>query len=135
MKLALLISVTLSPALFARTIHVATDGDDGATGAAGDPLKTISQAAEKAQPGDTVLVGAGIYRERVAPPRGGEPGKPITYRGEKPGTVFIRGSDFYGNELPHGGKAAPGPFQKLKQAENTFRIWDGLALLGEGRLP
>ncbi|MCH2060662.1 MAG: right-handed parallel beta-helix repeat-containing protein, partial [Verrucomicrobiales bacterium] len=39
------------------------------------------------------LVRAGIYRERVAPPRGGIEGKPITYRGEGLGRVFIRGSE------------------------------------------
>jgi hypothetical protein len=43
------------------------------------PFKTIAPAAERAQPGDTVLVHAGIYRERVTPARGGEEARPITY--------------------------------------------------------
>ena len=75
-----------------RTLIVAPNGMDGATGTAESPFRTISSAAEVAMPGDTVLVRSGVYRERVTPPRGGTPGKPITYRGEKPGTVFIRGS-------------------------------------------
>jgi len=35
-------------------------------GTAQRPLKTINAAAQIAQPGDTVLVRAGTYRERVA---------------------------------------------------------------------
>ena len=77
----------------ARTLVVSPGGSDSADGGTATPLHTISRAAELAQPGDTVLVRAGVYRERVAPPRGGEPGKPITYRGETLGSVFIRGSE------------------------------------------
>lgn len=36
------------------------------------PFGTIGEAAARAQPGDTVLIGAGTYREWVCPPRGGE---------------------------------------------------------------
>lgn len=35
------------------------------------PFRTIGEAAALAQPGDTVLIGEGIYREWVCPPRGG----------------------------------------------------------------
>ena len=38
---------------------------------AGHSLKTISAAAELAQPGDTIMVHEGIYREEINPPRGG----------------------------------------------------------------
>lgn len=59
------------------------------------PFSTISQAAALAQPGDTVLVRAGIYRERVAPPRGGEPGKPIVYLAATGEEVYIKGSEVW----------------------------------------
>jgi len=59
------------------------------------PLKTISAAAGIAQPGDTVLVHAGIYRERVAPARGGEDGNPIVYAAAKGEDVFLRGSEVH----------------------------------------
>ena len=75
------------------TIVVAPRGADDAPGTDESPLRTISAAADRAMPGDTILVRAGIYRERVAPPRGGMPGKPIIYRGEKLGTVVLRGSN------------------------------------------
>ena len=73
-----------------RTYVVAPTGDNRASGNITQPLKSISEAAERAMPGDTILVKAGVYRERVAPPPGGEPGKPITYRAEALGKVFIR---------------------------------------------
>jgi parallel beta-helix repeat protein len=86
-------SVALVQGLYARQWVIDPEGDDLGEGTAGDPFRTISRGAEKAQPGDVVLVRAGVYRERVAPPRGGIEGKPITYRGEELGRVFIRGSE------------------------------------------
>jgi len=69
--------------------------DDGNPGTADKPFKTIAPAAEKAHPGDTVLVHAGVYRERVKPARGGEKGKPVTYAAAPGETVVIKGSDVY----------------------------------------
>lgn len=46
-------------------------------------------------PGDVVYVREGVYRERVAPPRGGESARPITYRGEPGKRVFIKGSEVW----------------------------------------
>ena len=82
----------------ARTIHVSVRGNDEADGVPDRPVRTISHAATLAAPGDVILVRPGIYRERVAPPRGGEAGSPITYRAEKLGTVFIRGSELWNPE-------------------------------------
>ncbi len=76
-----------------RTWIVSPEGNDKNEGNKEKPFRTISHAAQIAQAGDTVLVRPGIYRERVAPPRSGEPGKPITYRTEELGNVFIRGSE------------------------------------------
>src|SRR6186997_3363068 len=57
---------------FTAEIHVsAAAGNDTANGSAAHPLKTVSAAAQKAMPGDTVTVHAGVYREWVNPPRGG----------------------------------------------------------------
>jgi parallel beta-helix repeat protein len=61
------------------------------------PFKTIGQAAALAEPGDTVLVHAGVYREWVAPARGGEEGHPITYQGAPGEQVIISGSEVYTN--------------------------------------
>ena len=77
----------------AKTWIVSQNGNDKNQGTKEEPFRTISRAAQAAHAGDTVLVRSGIYRERVAPPRSGEQGKPITYRAEELGKVFIRGSE------------------------------------------
>jgi hypothetical protein len=41
------------------TYYVATNGSDSADGSVGSPLRTIQQAAKRAEPGDTVVVRAG----------------------------------------------------------------------------
>jgi hypothetical protein len=61
-------------------LHVAKSGSDAAAGTAEDPLLSIGAAAALAQPGDTVVVHEGVYREWVNPPRGGTAAAPITYR-------------------------------------------------------
>jgi len=92
---ALLLALALPAAVHATTYVASPSGDDTAAGNAAAPFRTISRAAQAAMPGDTVLVQPGIYRERVSPPRGGTPGKPITYRAEQLGRVFIKGSDLW----------------------------------------
>ncbi|MFK5924463.1 MAG: right-handed parallel beta-helix repeat-containing protein [Verrucomicrobiota bacterium] len=72
----------LSGSLWAGSIHVASDGNDQATGSAEAPLKTVQAGLNKAQAGDTVFVSKGIYRERLVFPRDGEAGKPIILTGE-----------------------------------------------------
>ena len=52
-------------------LHVAVTGTDDADGSAERPFRTINLAAAVAQPGDTVVVHAGEYREWVKPRRGG----------------------------------------------------------------
>lgn len=77
------------------TLHVSPVGHDENSGEAQAPLRTISRAADLAMPGDTVLVREGVYRERVAPPRGGKPGKPITFRAAPGERVVIKGSEHW----------------------------------------
>ena len=59
------------------------------------PFTTISAAASKAMPGDTVMVLSGIYRERIAPERGGEQGNPIVYMAAHGHKVVIKGSEIF----------------------------------------
>lgn len=68
-------------------------GSDAGPGTANAPFRTISQAAALAMPGDAVLVDNGIYRERVAPPRGGVSGKPIIYKARPGLKVTISGAN------------------------------------------
>lgn len=77
-----------------KLIHVSVDGDDQGTGTAEQPLRHIATAAEQAQPGDTVLVHAGLYRESIHPARGGlSEQQRITYQAAAGESVEIRGSE------------------------------------------
>ncbi len=81
-----------------RTLHVSqTPGaDDNNPGTQERPLKTINRAAQLAEPGDTVLVHAGLYREWVRPVRGGTgPERMITYQAAEGEKVVIRGSKVF----------------------------------------
>ena len=66
---------------------------DTADGSADRPLRTINAAAQVAQPGDLVTVGAGIYREWVSPARGGSDKAPIVYRSVPEHAAIVRGTD------------------------------------------
>lgn len=70
---------------------------DDANGSQATPLRTINAAAQLAKPGDTVRVMPGVYRERVSPARGGEPGRPIVYEAADPHRCVLRGSEAAGD--------------------------------------
>ena len=78
----------------AREYHVAVTGNDSNEGTVSSPYRTISRAAQIAQPGDEIVVHSGIYRERVNPPRGGESdARRIIYRSAGDGKAEIKGSE------------------------------------------
>ncbi|MDR1281240.1 MAG: right-handed parallel beta-helix repeat-containing protein [Opitutaceae bacterium] len=108
--LALALPMTLSAAAAtaaaatARTLHVdqnhpqATDTDTAAGTGAGDaarPFRTIAAATAQAGPGDTVYVAPGVYREHIAPVRGGTKDAPVTWQAAPGHRVFVRGSDVW----------------------------------------
>jgi hypothetical protein len=89
-----LLALALAGTGFAAEYHVAVTGNDTHDGSPAKPLQTISAAAGKAMPGDTVTVHAGVYRERINPPRGGESDtRRITYQAAAGETVVITGSE------------------------------------------
>ena len=88
-----LASLLLVP-LQAADLHVAPSGDDTHPGTPAAPLRTIQAAAKFAQAGDVITVHAGVYRERVNPPRGGESDqKRIVYQAAAGEKVEIKGSE------------------------------------------
>jgi alpha-L-arabinofuranosidase len=97
MKLPLptfLIAALLCASSHGAEYFVATSGDDAHPGSAEQPLRTIQRAADLAQPGDTITVKAGTYREWVKPPRGGESDqRRIVYRAAPGEKVVIKGSE------------------------------------------
>ncbi|UCC98027.1 MAG: right-handed parallel beta-helix repeat-containing protein [Phycisphaerales bacterium] len=94
MSLILCALLLSSGATRARQYHVSVKGDDTNKGTTRAPLKTISRAAELAQPGDVITVHEGTYRERVNPPRGGRSDrKRIVYQAAADEKVVIKGSE------------------------------------------
>ena len=80
--------------LHAIEYHVATVGADENPGSKKKPFLTIQHAAVLAQPGDTITVHEGVYRERVNPPRGGtSDDKRIVYQAAPGENVAIKGSE------------------------------------------
>jgi hypothetical protein len=57
------------------------------------PFLTINKAAQVLQPGERVVIGTGVYRERIDPPRGGTgPDRMISYEAAPGANVVIKGS-------------------------------------------
>src|SRR6267142_1364886 len=100
------------------------NASDVGPGTESQPFKTIAPAAERAQPGDTVLVHAGIYRERVIPARGGEEGRPIFYRAAAGEQVVVRGSEIWVPKLEiYKGEVFRGSINPvIRDGFNPFRI-------------
>ncbi len=82
---------------FSRTLYVSQrhqNASDANPGTEAKPLKTIGRAAELLQPGERVIVGAGVYREWVCPPRGGtDADHMISYEAAPGAEVIIKGSE------------------------------------------
>ena len=77
-----------------KTYNVSIIGNDNADGSFAKPLKTISAAAKMAMPGDVITVHAGVYREQITPPRGGNSEQePIIYEAAPGEKVEIKGSE------------------------------------------
>jgi parallel beta-helix repeat protein len=72
-----------------RSPQASDDGD----GTRERPWKTITRAAERAGPGDTVLVRDGIYREHVIAKTSGTAGAPIQFEAVRGAHVVLTGAD------------------------------------------
>ena len=97
-KITFLLLALTTQFLSAKEFHVATTGNDQNKGSASKPFRTISAASRGAQPGDVITVHAGVYRERIAPPRGGESDKKrIVYQAARGEKVEIKGSEVVTN--------------------------------------
>jgi hypothetical protein len=81
---------------YRATYHVATlnpRASDANAGSQDQPWKTIGRAAEALEPGEKVVVHAGVYRECVAPRRGGNgPDSMIAYEAAAGEQVVVSGA-------------------------------------------
>jgi len=93
-SIALLLTALTWHLAAAKEFHVSVKGADQNNGSRAKPFRTISAAAGVAQPGDVIMVHGGVYRERVAPPRGGTSDrKRIVYQAARGEKVEIKGSE------------------------------------------
>lgn len=122
--------------LSASEFHVSPQGDDRHPGTAAQPLRTLQAGVNRLQPGDTLLLGGGIYRETVTFPRSGEPGKPLTLRPAGPEPVVVSGCDALSGWTLHDATAriwkAPMPWT-LGPGRN--QLFSGGSVLLEARFP
>lgn len=96
MRLALLLCVAalcLADAAGAATYYVSVSGNDNAPGSASQPWRTIQHGVSTLKPGDTLLIGPGIYREAIKMERGGTPSAPITISAVPGARVVVTGAD------------------------------------------
>jgi len=84
------------PLEFTRTYYVDNRNPRAADSNPGTqqlPFLTISKSAQVLEPGERVVIMAGVYRERVAPARGGTgAGKMISYEAAPGAEVIVKGS-------------------------------------------
>ena len=81
--------------------HVQSSAPAGGDGSPQHPFRKISRAAELAAPGDTVLIGDGVYREWVSPRLGGlGPNQRITYCAAPGARPVITGAEVLGGWQP-----------------------------------
>jgi alpha-N-arabinofuranosidase len=90
--------VILAASSHATEFYVSPSGHDANHGTKSAPFRTIQHAADLAQPGDTITVHSGTYRERINPPRGGTSDhERIVYRAAPNEKVEIKGSEIVKN--------------------------------------
>jgi len=73
----------------AGAFYVSLTGSDSNPGTSVAPWRTIQKAANTLNAGETVIVNAGTYSERVVVSRSGSSGRPITFQTQ--GTVIMQG--------------------------------------------
>jgi hypothetical protein len=66
-------------------LYVDPAGNDTNDGSQGRPFQTIQKALDEAEPGTTINLAPGEYREQLATQRDGQPGAPITIKGPETG--------------------------------------------------
>jgi len=114
--------------VWGREIHIAKTGSDSASGSHTNSYLTINKAASVAQPGDTVTVHSGTYREWVKPIHGGTgESKRIIYRAAPGEKVVIKGSE----RITSWTRQAPGVW-KVELPNSSFGEYNPYALKVSG---
>jgi parallel beta-helix repeat protein len=75
------------------THYVSPNGDDGNSGSAASPWKTLQRAAAAIKPGSTVVIADGEYPGGVKIASSGTSAAPIIFRAQNPGRVIVHGDE------------------------------------------
>lgn len=105
-----------------------TGNDLSGVGSISEPYKTISRARTFAQPGDTVAVRAGVYREEVSLFRSGTEGNPITFEAYNGEDVLVTTTDILSGWTQHSGNIYKATF------DSDLRGRNGMTLFVDGQL-
>ncbi|HEY0141053.1 MAG TPA: right-handed parallel beta-helix repeat-containing protein [Thermoanaerobaculia bacterium] len=89
---ALIATLAIASQAEAATLYVSTTGNDSGNGALSSPYRTITKAAQVAQPGDQVHVRGGVYYETVTIMSNGTASARIAFRSYPGETAVIDGS-------------------------------------------
>ena len=80
--------VLLPLELAAATYYVSPTGNDGNSGTASQPWRTIQKAAATVQAGDTVIIKDGVYGGGISVAQPGSATAPIVFRAEGQGAII-----------------------------------------------
>lgn len=88
----------------AESFYVSLAGNDAASGTAATPWRTVQHGVDALKPGDTLLIGPGIYRELIHIKQSGTAQAPVTIASQPGARVVISGAD----RLDGGWRKEPG---------------------------
>jgi hypothetical protein len=115
--------------LLSATYFVATWGSDGAPGTSNQPYRTIQQAANVANWGDTVDIFGGTYRETVRPAHSG-----VTFTNVSGQGVTISGADVVGGWSGNGGSVFK-TYMPTDLGEGGNQLFVDGQMVNEARFP
>lgn len=102
--------------------YVSASNKELGDGTKENPFRTISQAAEIASAGDTIVIGNGVYREWVCPARGGlSETQRIVYTAEEHSNPVISGA-----EIVHGWQDRGGGIWSVILGKDFFGEYNSL---------
>lgn len=121
----------------AATYYVSPHGQDTNSGLGPGPgkaLRTIQAGVNKLQPGDTLLIRGGVYRETVVFSRSGTADRPITVRSYQNEKVVISGCDEITGWQRHEGPMWKAPMPWTLGPGRNQVFMDGRVMI-EARFP
>jgi len=120
-------SLVVTDNAFSANYYVSPSGSDTNSGSIASPFQTIARAVTAAQPGDTVYLRQGAYRETLTPIRSGTSGSPIVFSGYPGEQAVLCASD----PVTQTWSVYQGSIYQLSGAVSTWAVFvDGTMMQG-----